>query len=130
AEAIEIRIHEDTGASALAEMTRLYDDLRAALAWWLRPGAPVGESALRLTRALGPFWKLRGYAPEGCRWLADALARSPDAPPLLRAHCLIHLGALASMRGDSGAARRAYEASLGLFRQLGDAGGTGVALGN
>jgi len=130
AEAAEFQIHGDGQVSALAELTVLYDDLRAALSWWLRAGAVVGESALRLARALGEFWKLRGYARAGCCWLIEALARAPGAPPLLRAHCLIHLGALALMRGDPAGARRAYEESLGLFRHQGDAGGTGVALGN
>lgn len=47
-------------------------NIRAAFLWSLDSGDT--RTALRLAQALGPFWRARGLAAEGARWLAAARA--------------------------------------------------------
>jgi non-specific serine/threonine protein kinase len=109
-----------------------YDNLRAALGWWLAQSRPV--EGLGLAHALGFFWMARGLYAEGRRWieamleLADQMLRcsSPTEtgalamPPRLRADALSWLGAMASAQGYYAQARASYEASVALWRELGD----------
>jgi predicted ATPase/DNA-binding CsgD family transcriptional regulator/DNA-binding XRE family transcriptional regulator len=104
-----------------------YDNLRAALGWWLAQGRPV--EGLGLAHALGFFWLARGLYAEGRRWLeamlalADRTVRCASAtavPSRLRADALSWLGGMASAQGSYTQARASYEASVALWRELGD----------
>jgi DNA-binding CsgD family transcriptional regulator/tetratricopeptide (TPR) repeat protein len=111
-----------------------HDNLRAALAWALREGAPpaAAEAGLRLVGALAYFWFLRVHRREGRDWLDRALAGAPAASgmsPAVRAKALAAAGWLYM---DAGADRHRASAllaeSAALFRQLGDRAGEAVTL--
>jgi non-specific serine/threonine protein kinase len=111
-----------TGAEAarwLAQLDDEHDNMRAALRWTAETGA--AELELRLAIALQPFWRLRGHAAEGCRWLQAALERD-GVPPPLRARALSAAGVLIDHRGDHEAGRRLLEQARALFAELGDDG--------
>ena len=113
--------------------------MRAALGWAREQNA--AETALRLAGALWRFWYTRGYLSEGRRWLDQALAMVENGLPVLhaeaaasqpddaqmqktsmavRAKALTGAGGLAYAQGDYAPAQTCYEASLALFRELGD----------
>ncbi len=84
--------------------------------------------ALRLGAGLYHFWTLRGYLREGRDWLERALAHAGDEFPALRARALVFLGHIASDWDDHATARSHYEASLALWRELGDRRGIASCL--
>jgi predicted ATPase/DNA-binding CsgD family transcriptional regulator len=94
-----------------------YDNFRAALGWAAeRPGA--GDADLRLASAICRFWFFRGNVGEGYKWVDAALARSPGAPPVLRAR-LLH-GAAAMNKWDEARAVALDEESLAVARGVDD----------
>jgi predicted ATPase/class 3 adenylate cyclase len=114
------------GPAQLAVLDQLeteHDNLRAALAWSLETQASQGERAiigLRLVQALTAFWYQHGHATEGRRWLQQALdvASADGGAPLAKvAH---GLGILLDQQGEADAARRLFERSLAIWRELGD----------
>jgi tetratricopeptide (TPR) repeat protein len=133
---------ELTGPNQADWLERLegeHDNLRAALGWAREQNA--AETALRLAGALWRFWYTRGYLSEGRRWLDQALAMVENGLPVLhaeaaagqpddkqiqktsmavRAKALTGAGGLAYAQGDYAPAQTCYEASLALFRELGD----------
>ena len=121
------------GPDARAWLERLeaeHDNLRAALEWSLAGGVDEAagcEVSLRLGGALAWFWHLRGYAGEGRRWLARALAAAP-APSAARVKALCGAGVLAHFQRDSAAARTSLEQGLGLAAERGDRWATAWAL--
>jgi predicted ATPase/class 3 adenylate cyclase len=106
-----------------------HDNLRAALAWAIEGGA--GGLALHLCASLWRFWQMRGYLAEGGEWLTRAAAL-PAEPgrEAIRAAATEAGGGLAWWRNELGEARRWYEESLDLRRQLGDPNGIAEALYN
>jgi tetratricopeptide (TPR) repeat protein len=75
------------------------------------------------------YWGARGLYELGRRALEDALSRpGAEAPTDARAHALVRAGGLALYQGDYLAARPRIEASLALYRQLGDSRGVARAL--
>jgi predicted ATPase/class 3 adenylate cyclase len=121
------------GPGQLAAMDRLeaeHDNLRAGLAWSLETPAAgqagpgeQGERAvigLRLVHALAAFWYQHGHATEGRRWLQRAMdvASAEGGAPLARvAH---GLGVLLDELGEPDQARRLFERSLAIWRELGN----------
>jgi len=113
--------------TALDRLEADHDNLRAALAWALeaRPAdaAVGGERAvigLRLVQELTYFWHQHGHAIEGRRWLQRAMDLAPadgGAPLAGVAH---GLGVLMDTQGEPDAARRLFERSLTIWRELGD----------
>jgi predicted ATPase len=116
-----------------------HDNVRSALGWAREQNA--AETALRMAGALWRFWYTRGYLSEGRRWLDQALAMVENGLPVLhaeagasrpadaqmqktsmavRAKALTGAGGLAYAQGDYSPAQTCYEASLALFRALGD----------
>ena len=120
----------------LARLEAEHDNLRAALAWSLRPESTQEgvKQALRLSVAAWGFWTWHGHLGEGRQWLALALARSNEDSAAsaslasLRGVALKVAGNLAWEQGDYAAARAHAEESLALMRQLGDRPGTAGAL--
>jgi tetratricopeptide (TPR) repeat protein len=118
------------GPAQLTALDRLeadHDNLRAALAWSLDTtaagGAGQGEQAvigLRLVQALTLFWYQHGHVAEGQQWLQRAmdLASADGGAPL--AGVTHGLGVLMDTQGEPGAARRLFERSLVIWRELGD----------
>jgi predicted ATPase/DNA-binding SARP family transcriptional activator len=105
------------------------ENIRAGLEWGLaRPGS---EQALRLAGLLAPFWQVRGHASLGRRWLNSALAAAgPDADLRLRAIALDGAGLLAGAQADHEAQRGHQQASLAIWRSLGDDVRTASSLGD
>ena len=74
---------------------------------------------LQLVHALVPFWYQHGHAAEGRRWLQRAMdvASADSGAPLARvAH---GLGVLLDQLGEPDPARRLFERSLAIWRELG-----------
>jgi predicted ATPase len=94
------------------------DNFRAALASAVAGGA--AEVAARLATALGAFWTTRGYLSEGWRWLEAVLGMSSALPASARAKALAAAGDLAYFQGDFARATALGEASLALWRELGN----------
>jgi predicted ATPase len=127
AEEAEPRLWGAGQAEWLARLEGEYDNLRAALEWSL--GSGDAETALRLSTAVGQFWRVRGYFREGQGWLEAALRHSEGLGHTeLRAKALCRAGRLVYLQGDCAAARTLYEASLDMARKLGDAPTTALAL--
>ena len=100
------------------------ENLRAALAWSLRPaadGAPHSiDLGLRLCEQLSWFWYACGYQAEGLRWLQSAVdaakgARTPEA--MVAVH---GLGVLVLQHGQAERARAMLEVCLAFWRDVGD----------
>ena len=111
----------------LDRLEREHDNLRAALGW-ARDVRQV-ELGLALAGRLGPFWRRRGHTREGLAWLDELLATAGAASPRTRARALMAAGALCSWHDPPGGRKR-FEASLALYRSLGDRDGISRALGN
>ncbi len=117
------------GPTQLTVMDRLeaeHDNLRAALAWSLESTASAAADperlviGLRLVQALTGFWYQHGHATEGRQWLQRAmdLASADGGAPLATvAH---GLGILMDQQGEPETARRLFERSLAIWRELGD----------
>jgi predicted ATPase/class 3 adenylate cyclase len=103
-----------------------HDNMRAALEYAREQSEPDLE--LRLATPLGFFWDRRGYVAEGRRWLEDALDRSADVDPSLRARALNRLAMLAYTQRDLVCARDAAEEGLAVARDLGNARQIAAAL--
>ncbi len=117
------------GPAQLTALDRLeadHDNLRAALAWALETrssDSAAGERAvigLRLVRELAYFWYQHGHSLEGRRWLEQAmdLASADGGAPL--AGVAHGLGVLMDTQGEPDVARRLFERSLTIWRELGD----------
>ena len=129
AERASEQIDSPAQLTALDRLEAEHDNLRAALAWSLQTPAAdparQGERAgigLRLVQALATFWYQHGHATEGRQWLQRAmdLASGDGGAPLARvAH---GLGVLMDQQGEPDAARRMFERSLAIWRELGDRG--------
>lgn len=102
-------------------------NLRAALRGYAQRGEV--EAALRLATALHPLWVLGGHVAEGQRSLHDLLElEAGGAYPAARAGALFAAAVVAYFRQDYPAARRLYEESVLLRRQLRDRPGLAASL--
>ena len=108
------------------------DNLRLALEWSLEKDS---ESELRLSSALMWFWKIRGPAREGIRWLQKGLSKMPALSEeiasasikAIRAKALLALGALMSQHETAHQALPYLEESLSIYQSLGEPGNYGAA---
>jgi non-specific serine/threonine protein kinase len=108
------------GAEQARWLNRLdadHDNLRAALEWSSESGAP--EMTLQLAAALVGFWENRSYFSDSRAWLERALAESGDVATLSRARALRGLGRLDNFQGKRAQAQTHLQASLSLYRELG-----------
>jgi non-specific serine/threonine protein kinase len=113
-------VRGDEPIRAIAELSREYENLRAALDWSLREDAEIG---LRIGTALWRFWVERGPLDEGRRAMEGLLAMSSGSHrDRLRAAALDALGALVYWQADYEEARRAYGEAMEIFQELGDSG--------
>ena len=99
----------------LNELEREHDNLRAVIA---RLHVTDAARALRLTGALGWFWRLHSHFGEGRAALAQALATEAESGAT-RARALAAAGELAAYSGDIGPARTLLEEAIVIWRTLG-----------
>lgn len=94
------------------------DNLRAALGRSLERGDDL--VALKVGAETWRYWWLRGHYVEGRSWLQRALDASVNADPFLIATAEDAIGNFAALLGDYAAAEKHLQASIALWRQLGD----------
>ncbi len=95
-----------------------YGNLRAALGHFIEVGD--AGSSQRMGSALWHFWAASGRLNEGRDWLDRALALVPDERSATRAQALLRRGNIAIDMSNYLDARRFYEESLLIFRELDD----------
>lgn len=93
-------------------------NLRAALRWLIEQR--LAEPALRLATSLAWFWIQHGHLSEGYQWLTQALEIDDAAAPTLQAKALGQVGGIAYRQGAYAPAIVLLDASLTLYRTLGD----------
>jgi len=94
-----------------------HDNFRAALTWTI--DTRDTEAAMRLGAALWRFWQMRGHLNEA-RARLTAIVQMPGGAPGTRALVLEAAGGVAYWKGELEAARRLYQESLTLQREIGD----------
>jgi len=131
AEEAEPKLTGPTQTQWFARIEGEHDNLRAARGW--AHGSGMVEVGLRIVIALAQFWLIRGYLSEGREWIETLLAsaessatRAELAPA--RARALYEVSAMAYYQGDYDRATAAVDASLTLYREIGDAWGIAAAL--
>ena len=118
----------------LEQLEMEHANLRAALAWALGTTHSQGTDValgMQLAGRLGQFWLRRGHLREGRQWLERAVEQGGTDGAIaatVRARARYWLARLAQGQGDLRAARTHYEASLALFREVGDKQGMAQAL--
>ncbi len=112
--------------SALDRLEREYDDLLAALQWFIDQGRT--DEALRLANSLYRFWITKQRFEEGARWFGRALA-SPDADERLRGQAHINAGFMPFWMGQDDQAAELFEQGLEMARRLADQPMISQALG-
>jgi predicted ATPase/class 3 adenylate cyclase len=124
AEEADVQARAGEQRSGLARLALEHDNLRAALSCLRERREPT--LVLRLARALGFFWSLRGFWDEGARWLEDALEHAPE-PTAVRARALVAFVGLKRHR-DLERSTAAAEEAIAIFRTLGDDDGLADSL--
>ncbi len=113
-------------------LTQEHDNIRAALRWAHEERLPA--VGLPLAVALSRFWEMQGHLSEGRAWLEAFLALSctGEAPvtALDRAKALNSAGIFAYRLGDYPHAASRLEASIAMFRTLGETRRVAAALNN
>ena len=102
------------------------NNLRSALRFAAESGSP--PAGLRMAAGLVRLCVVRGHYREGRHWLDWAATADPSAPEPVRAKALLGSGQLAFLSCDYPAAVRRLEASLQLYRRLGDRPGIAMVL--
>jgi predicted ATPase/serine/threonine protein kinase/Tfp pilus assembly protein PilF len=95
-----------------------HDNIRAALQWSLDHDP---DACLRAATGVREFWTIHGHMTEARRWLTAALERSPDAPLRTQWVALHGIAHVARNQGDPVTARRYFEASARVAKEMGDA---------
>ncbi len=111
-------LRSEGAEGAIEGLEREHDNIRAALAFLAEIDAT--DARLRLCRAVGRFWYIRGYLAEGRAWTEGALAGSGSYEPAVRSAGLRTAGLLAWRQGDYVAAEAYGEEALALARSIGD----------
>jgi tetratricopeptide (TPR) repeat protein len=128
-----LKLAEDSGpglrgvdANALfAQLEHRYDDLLAALQWFIDNGRT--DDALRLAIALAPVWMAHKRLDEGLAWFDKALA-AEGGGDLTRGHAYFQAGLLAFWPGLDERASELHGKALAIGRQTGDPTVTALAL--
>jgi predicted ATPase/DNA-binding SARP family transcriptional activator len=96
-----------------------HDNLRVAVSGAIERGD--AELALRLTGALGPFWRMRSHWAEGWQCATQVLAIPGAAPRTpVRARALVGAALQARMKGEQETVLALYGESLAIARECGD----------
>ena len=122
----ERRRHGADAKASLEQLDARYDDLLAALAWFIDAGRT--DEALRLANALYRFWITKQRFAEGAVWFDRVLAL-PGGDALLRCRATLNAGFMPFWMGDDERAAELFGQALEMGRSLGDAPLTSQALG-
>ena len=127
AEQVRDQLDGPAQLNALDRLEADHDNLRAALSWSLETSAADGSGegervviGLRLVQALTLFWYQHGHATEGRRWLQRAVDLAAADGGAKLAAVTHGLGVLMDTQGEPDPARRLFERSLAVWRELGD----------
>jgi len=112
-------------ATILRQLEDEHDNLRAALQWLIDVNEI--ELELNLAGALVQFWLMHGHVTDGRQWFAGRIIGS-SAGAAIRAKALKGQGNLAWRQADFIEATASMEASLAIWRELGDKAGVADAL--
>jgi predicted ATPase/transcriptional regulator with XRE-family HTH domain len=115
-------------ADWIERLEQEHNNVRSALQWTRE--RDDNAFGLQLAGSLWQFWHRNGHLREGRDWLVHFLARASDAPIGARALALRGASGLSFRLLDMVSATRYGEASLALYRQLGDDDGTDAMLHN
>lgn len=130
APAAEAKLQHDERGTWQQYLNAEHDNFRAALRWIAERGEI--EPHLRLVVALIDFWRVQGYWSEGRRYLEQALATTRSQAAGQGSHwlarALFGAGYLAWLQSDYTAARPHLEASVRLWRELGNKGDLAYSL--
>ncbi|MFA0778479.1 MAG: hypothetical protein PVTTEEND_002193 [Candidatus Fervidibacter sp.] len=99
-------------AQWLREIEAEGDNLRAALKWAIEHDLPT---ALRLLRALSPFWRLQGAWQEAYAWAQQLQRRAADANPTVEAESCLLAARWALSVGDIAEAKALSERASAFF---------------
>ena len=97
-----------------------YDNVRAALTYWLDRGADAtgaADNALELAGAMGHYWYAHGLSLMGSDWLERALAQAPEAPAATPAQALLALGIMSAQRQQPDRAMRLLTRARELYQE-------------
>jgi non-specific serine/threonine protein kinase len=111
-ELAEVVAPELRGLDSTAAFPRLeerYEELIAALERFLVDGG--ADEAIRLARALMPFWQSTRRLGEATEWFARALAL-PGGDDLVRGRGYVDAGFICFLRGDDGRATELFDHAL------------------
>lgn len=133
AQAIECQLYGGDQFAALDRFHAEYDNLRAAMDWWVAGADARGEDGLWLTGALRWFWFIRNLWGEGQIWYDRVLNKSGSVPAsatAARAQALNGAAMLTMMQFDLPRAKKLAEQSLALSKGIGDVRRIGIAYWN
>jgi predicted ATPase/class 3 adenylate cyclase len=133
AERAESKLESADQLDWINRMEQEHDNLRAALEW-SKTAKGAADLCLRLAGALGLFWEARGYFSEG-RERLSAILVTPVAQGRTAGHAklLARAAELAYRQSDYAATVELAEASLAIYREVGDKQGIAsvlIKLGN
>ncbi len=101
-----------------------YDNIRAAIQF---PSEPA--LGLRLAGALWRFWLIRSYLAEGHQLCSQVLSRAgADKQTVERAKAINGFGVMCVLLGDHSNAKKQFEESLSIRREVNDLAGVGESL--
>ncbi len=112
--------------AALDRLERDYDDLLAALQWFIDGGRT--DEALRLANALYRFWITKQRFEEGAHWFDRALA-STEGDERLRGQANVYAGFMPFWMGQDERAAKLFERGLDIARAIADQPMISQALG-
>ena len=129
AESAEPHLTGPESARWITSLTAEIPNLRAALRWAIESDAPSDhECGLITAGALWRFWQLTGTLREAAEWFDELLVQPAGDLRAARAKALRGAGGISYWQNDAAKSRAQYEASVALYRQLGDRAGTAGAL--
>jgi len=111
--------------AVLAELEGRYDDLLAAMQWFVDEGR--SDDAVRVARSLAPFWTATGRLDEGSEWFSRALGTF-GGEGINRGRGCFEAGLLAFWKGDDEVAAAYHREALEIGRGIGDPTVTALAL--
>jgi tetratricopeptide (TPR) repeat protein len=113
------------GQAALARLEQRYDDLLAALRWFIDTGRT--DDAMRLASALDSFWSATSRLDAGLAWFDRVLAM-PGGNDRIRGQALFNAGLLVFWTGDDQRAGDLHRQALEIGRRIGEPTVTAQAL--